>query len=142
MEGQGQGWKGWCEVGPTAGAVWCGRHSMSSAIDHRPCQPAAEAKPSCSPPTPTYRLGQMTIDLMDMFQRHGYEDAFLFGHALEGNLHLVFSQVCRQCCRGGLGGRGQGLLSSSNDHSAPAWPRAPLAINGLKCKQCPRPAEL
>lgn len=35
----------------------------------------------------------MTIDLMDMFQRHGYEDAFLFGHALEGNLHLVFSQV-------------------------------------------------
>lgn len=35
----------------------------------------------------------MTIDLMDMFERHGYEDAFLFGHALEGNLHLVFSQV-------------------------------------------------
>lgn len=48
----------------------------------------------------------MTVDLMDMFQRHGYEDAFLFGHALEGNLHLVFSQVClaapgtsrRSCC--------------------------------------------
>jgi D-lactate dehydrogenase len=37
----------------------------------------------------------MTVDLMDMFQRHGYEDAFLFGHALEGNLHLVFSQVRR-----------------------------------------------
>lgn len=35
----------------------------------------------------------MTVDLMDMFQRHGYDDAFLFGHALEGNLHLVFSQV-------------------------------------------------
>jgi D-lactate dehydrogenase len=35
----------------------------------------------------------MTVDLMEMFQRHGYEDAFLFGHALEGNLHLVFSQV-------------------------------------------------
>lgn len=35
----------------------------------------------------------MTIDLMDMFKRHGYDDAFLFGHALEGNLHLVFSQA-------------------------------------------------
>ena len=45
----------------------------------------------------------MTIDLMDMFKRHGYDDAFLFGHALEGNLHLVFSQV-----RLGTG---------------PAWPR-------------------
>jgi hypothetical protein len=41
----------------------------------------------------------MTVDLMEMFQRHGYDDAFLFGHALEGNLHLVFSQV-----RGWLGG--------------------------------------
>lgn len=37
----------------------------------------------------------MTVDLMDMFQRHGYDDAFLFGHALEGNLHLVFSQGFR-----------------------------------------------
>lgn len=41
----------------------------------------------------------MTIDLMDMFQRHGYEDAFLFGHALEGNLHLVFSQASATPCR-------------------------------------------
>lgn len=41
----------------------------------------------------------MTVDLMDMFQRHGYEDAFLFGHALEGNLHLVFSQVGAALCR-------------------------------------------
>lgn len=45
------------------------------------------------PRPPPRRLGQMTVDLMDMFQRHSYEDAFLFGHALEGNLHLVFSQV-------------------------------------------------
>ncbi|KAL4426062.1 hypothetical protein ABPG77_007858 [Micractinium sp. CCAP 211/92] len=44
---------------------------------------------------PVDKLGQMTVDLMDMFQRHGYEDAFLFGHALEGNLHLVFSQGFR-----------------------------------------------
>ena len=55
----------------------------------------------------------MTLDLMEMFQRHGYEDAFLFGHALEGNLHLVFSQVgggsssskgARARTRGGWGG--------------------------------------
>jgi len=26
-------------------------------------------------------------------QNHGYDDASCFGHALEGNLHLVFSQV-------------------------------------------------
>ncbi|KAI3429690.1 hypothetical protein D9Q98_005775 [Chlorella vulgaris] len=44
---------------------------------------------------PVDKLGQMTVDLMEMFQRHGYEDAFLFGHALEGNLHLVFSQGFR-----------------------------------------------
>lgn len=45
----------------------------------------------------------MTIDLMDMFQRHGYDDAFLFGHALEGNLHLVFSQVGGRAVRAGAG---------------------------------------
>ncbi len=36
--------------------------------------------------------GMMT-DLIDMFQRYGYHDASCFGHALEGNLHLVFAQV-------------------------------------------------
>ena len=35
----------------------------------------------------------MTLDLVDMFRRHGYEEASCFGHALEGNLHLVFAQV-------------------------------------------------
>ncbi|OLO11792.1 4Fe-4S ferredoxin [Chromohalobacter japonicus] len=30
--------------------------------------------------------------LTETFQRHGYDDAILFGHALEGNLHFVFPQ--------------------------------------------------
>lgn len=42
---------------------------------------------------PVDKLADMMIDLIDMFQRHGYHDASCFGHALEGNLHLVFSQV-------------------------------------------------
>lgn len=44
---------------------------------------------------PTDRLADMTLDLIDMFERHGYADASCFGHALEGNLHLVFSQGFR-----------------------------------------------
>ena len=47
---------------------------------------------------PVEKLGDMTLDLIDMFERYGYKDASCFGHALEGNLHLVFSQVgsCQQ----------------------------------------------
>ena len=44
---------------------------------------------------PVEKLGAMTMDLIDMFKRHGYKDASCFGHALEGNLHLVFSQGFR-----------------------------------------------
>ena len=44
---------------------------------------------------PVDKLGAMTMDLIEMFQRHGYKDASCFGHALEGNLHLVFSQGFR-----------------------------------------------
>jgi len=44
---------------------------------------------------PVDKLGQMTVDLVEMFERHGYDDASCFGHALEGNLHLVFSQGFR-----------------------------------------------
>ena len=40
-------------------------------------------------------LGDMTQDLIDMFERFGYDDASVMGHALEGNLHLVFSQGFR-----------------------------------------------
>ena len=42
---------------------------------------------------PVDKLADMMIDLIDMFQRYGYQDASCFGHALEGNLHLVFAQV-------------------------------------------------
>ena len=42
---------------------------------------------------PVNKLADMTVDLVDMFQKYGYKDASCFGHALEGNLHLVFSQV-------------------------------------------------
>lgn len=42
---------------------------------------------------PVDKLADMTTDLVEMFEKHGYKDASCFGHALEGNLHLVFSQV-------------------------------------------------
>ncbi len=42
---------------------------------------------------PVTKLADMTVDLVEMFQKFGYKDASCFGHALEGNLHLVFSQV-------------------------------------------------
>lgn len=41
---------------------------------------------------PVPRLAQATLDLQRLFKKHGYEDAIIFGHALEGNLHFVFSQ--------------------------------------------------
>ena len=44
---------------------------------------------------PVDKLPDMMLDLISMFQRHGYTDASCFGHALEGNLHLVFSQGFR-----------------------------------------------
>lgn len=44
---------------------------------------------------PTDKLADMMIDLIDMFKRYGYHDASCFGHALEGNLHLVFAQGFR-----------------------------------------------
>ena len=44
---------------------------------------------------PVEKLADMTVDLGDMFQRYGYKEASCFGHALEGNLHLVFSQGFR-----------------------------------------------
>ncbi len=44
---------------------------------------------------PVDKLADMTLDLVDMFKRYGYPDASCFGHALEGNLHLVFCQGFR-----------------------------------------------
>jgi D-lactate dehydrogenase len=37
-------------------------------------------------------LAEACLALMDLFKKYEYHDAYLFGHALEGNLHLVFSQ--------------------------------------------------
>ncbi|WP_372610154.1 FAD-binding and (Fe-S)-binding domain-containing protein [Halomonas sp.] len=41
---------------------------------------------------PIERLDEGVLALTEAFRRHGYEDAILFGHALEGNLHFVFPQ--------------------------------------------------
>ncbi|MFY0991279.1 FAD-binding and (Fe-S)-binding domain-containing protein [Halomonas sp. C05BenzN] len=41
---------------------------------------------------PMERLDEGVLALTDIFHRHGYQEAILFGHALEGNLHFVFPQ--------------------------------------------------
>ena len=41
---------------------------------------------------PVPRLAEATLDLQALFGKHGYHDAIIFGHALEGNLHFVFKQ--------------------------------------------------
>jgi D-lactate dehydrogenase len=41
---------------------------------------------------PLKSLADATIDLKALFKKYEYTDAYLFGHALEGNLHFVFSQ--------------------------------------------------
>jgi D-lactate dehydrogenase len=41
---------------------------------------------------PVPRLAEATLDLQALFNKHGYHDAIIFGHALEGNLHFVFKQ--------------------------------------------------
>jgi len=41
---------------------------------------------------PVSRLAEATLDLQRLLAVHGYPDAIIFGHALEGNLHFVFTQ--------------------------------------------------
>ncbi len=41
---------------------------------------------------PLPRLAEATLDLQRLLAAHGYPDAIIFGHALEGNLHFVFTQ--------------------------------------------------
>lgn len=41
---------------------------------------------------PIERLDEGVLALTEIFHRHGYSEAILFGHALEGNLHFVFPQ--------------------------------------------------
>lgn len=41
---------------------------------------------------PLPQLANACVAMKVLFKKHEYHDAVLFGHALEGNLHLVFSQ--------------------------------------------------
>jgi D-lactate dehydrogenase len=41
---------------------------------------------------PVERLAEATTDLRALLDAHGYNEAIIFGHALEGNLHFVFAQ--------------------------------------------------
>ena len=41
---------------------------------------------------PVERLAEATADLRELMDAHGYAEAIIFGHALEGNLHFVFAQ--------------------------------------------------
>jgi len=41
---------------------------------------------------PVPRLAEATLDLQSLFEKWGYHEAVIFGHALEGNLHFVFTQ--------------------------------------------------
>ncbi|MDD2895075.1 MAG: FAD-binding and (Fe-S)-binding domain-containing protein [Aliarcobacter sp.] len=37
-------------------------------------------------------LAEATLELQELFKKHGYSEALIFGHALEGNFHFVFTQ--------------------------------------------------
>ena len=41
---------------------------------------------------PIHSLAAATLDLQALLRQHGYSEAIIFGHALEGNLHFVFTQ--------------------------------------------------
>jgi D-lactate dehydrogenase len=41
---------------------------------------------------PVESLAAATLDLQALLRQHGYTEAVIFGHALEGNLHFVFTQ--------------------------------------------------
>ena len=41
---------------------------------------------------PLARLAEATTELEGLMRKHGYAEGIIFGHALEGNLHFVFTQ--------------------------------------------------
>jgi len=41
---------------------------------------------------PIDKLAEATLELQSLFARYHYDEAIIFGHALEGNLHFVFTQ--------------------------------------------------
>ena len=42
---------------------------------------------------PMARLAEATLELQELFKKYHYDEAIIFGHALEGNLHFVFTQA-------------------------------------------------
>ena len=66
---------------------------LSNKLAHSECVTAGTSMLIEDVACPVSKLADMTVDLVEMFQKYGYKDASCFGHALEGNLHLVFSQV-------------------------------------------------
>jgi D-lactate dehydrogenase len=41
---------------------------------------------------PIEHLAKATVELQALFKKHAYHEALIFGHALEGNFHFVFTQ--------------------------------------------------
>ena len=41
---------------------------------------------------PLKQLAAATLELQQLFKKYHYDEAIIFGHALEGNLHFVFTQ--------------------------------------------------
>ena len=41
---------------------------------------------------PNQHLAAAALDLQELFEKYAYDEAIIFGHALEGNLHFVFTQ--------------------------------------------------
>ena len=41
---------------------------------------------------PVEHLADAAVDLIGLFEKHGYTNAIIFGHAKDGNLHFVITQ--------------------------------------------------
>jgi D-lactate dehydrogenase len=44
---------------------------------------------------PVHRLADAVVELQTLFPKHGYDNAIIFGHAKDGNLHFVIAQSFR-----------------------------------------------
>ncbi|MGX5691145.1 FAD-binding and (Fe-S)-binding domain-containing protein [Arcticibacter tournemirensis] len=42
---------------------------------------------------PVEQLGDAILDLQQLFKKHGYQNAIIFGHAKDGNIHFVVTQA-------------------------------------------------
>lgn len=42
---------------------------------------------------PIESLAEGTLELQSLFKKYGYDEAIIFGHSLDGNLHFVFNQT-------------------------------------------------